>query len=134
MKGPGLRFRYDVLRLWRCPKTNKLLKSPVNVTTMISPFTQEKTMMKLVESKRLAVVNIPVEEMYSTEFIEPFPPTENKVKSLPSGKRYLVPRENSITPDVTKDEQNTAPEIDQHKPKKNDKTENDDLDFDNGIF
>jgi hypothetical protein len=45
-----------------------------------------------------------------------------------------VPRENIISPDVTKDVQNTAPEIDQHKPKKNDKTENDDLDFDNGIF
>ncbi len=54
MKGPGLRSKLDVRRVWKCPQTGKILRTPGNITQMVSPFTRETCWMEFVEEQRPA--------------------------------------------------------------------------------
>lgn len=67
MKGPGLKVRNDVRRLWRCPTSGKELRVAGDVTAVRSPFVTEPTWMELVEVFRPPRKMVPVEDFHHLE-------------------------------------------------------------------
>lgn len=71
MKGPGLKNKLEVRRLWKCPETGKTLFEDGHVTSRQSPFTKDLVWMNLIEEKRPERKMVLVEDFSVTEFIEP---------------------------------------------------------------
>ncbi len=47
MKGPGLRIRHDVRRVFRCPRCDRVVKTAVDVTAVRCHCSEEKAWMRL---------------------------------------------------------------------------------------
>lgn len=54
MRGPGMRLKLDVRRMWQCPRCGAQRKLPAHVTTVRCQCVSEPTFMKIVEPQRLA--------------------------------------------------------------------------------
>jgi hypothetical protein len=52
MRGPGLRLKYDVRRLWRCPVCGYERRAPAMEVVVRCHCNHEEPWMKLVEPKR----------------------------------------------------------------------------------
>ncbi|WP_437201348.1 hypothetical protein [Planctomicrobium sp. SH664] len=52
MRGPGIRLKLDIRRLWRCPVCHYERKAPANEVAVRCHCTKEGTSMKLVEGQR----------------------------------------------------------------------------------
>ncbi len=76
MKGPGLRTRLDVRRVWKCPQTGRILKTPGHVTQFVSPFTKDRCWMQFIETEHPPRPMVPLDEMLSHMY---FSATEEKV-------------------------------------------------------
>lgn len=155
MKGPGLRAKYDVQRIWKCPVSGRIIKTPVYVTSVLSPYVQPETWMKLLETQRYAIRNRPLESLYSSEFLEANqpgdearPPAKNPRKrgtrpgTVPLGQDDRVDTDEVVTEVVVTEatiietqtqivvEQVVVEQAEKPKPSANRKVE----DFENGIF
>ena len=81
MKGPGLKSRLDVRRVWKCPATGKLLRTPGDVTQMLSPFCRDTKWMELVEEQQAPRPDISLDEIIERMTAEsPEPETEQSGK------------------------------------------------------
>lgn len=65
MKGPGLRTKLDVRRLWRCPETGRFLKAGGHVTQLASPFSRRPCFMEMVENQEKPRLQLDLEEILS---------------------------------------------------------------------
>lgn len=53
MRGPQIRQRYDIRRLWRCPECGYERRAPASVTSLRCHCRSEAPLMRLIEGQRL---------------------------------------------------------------------------------
>ncbi|HBN78418.1 MAG TPA: hypothetical protein DD473_21930 [Planctomycetaceae bacterium] len=93
MKGPGLKTRLDVRRVWKCPQTGRILKTPGHVTQFVSPFTKDRCWMQFIETEHPPRPMVPLDEMLSHMY---FSATEEDVV-LEESVGQEIATENSTT-------------------------------------
>ncbi|WP_339745997.1 hypothetical protein [uncultured Rubinisphaera sp.] len=96
MKGPGLRTRLDVRRVWKCPQTGRILKTPGHVTQFVSPFTKDRCWMQFIETEHPPRPMVPLDEMLSHMY---FSATEEEVAAADSLEQEIVSKNSTIKED-----------------------------------
>ncbi|MCG6157769.1 hypothetical protein [Rubinisphaera margarita] len=124
MKGPGLRSKLDVRRVWKCPQTGKILRTPGSITQMISPFTRDTCWMEFIEEQRPAreqrTLETILEHMQIDASAEGDPPAEPrppKKKKGSSRKEATSETPSDDAPEATEaTADSTKPEPEQTSP------------------
>lgn len=98
MRGPGLRIKYDVRRLWHCPACGYERHVPATETAVRCHCRADKPWMKLVESQRtVRPPSTPVNPYVELDPDEPESEIDASVAGAPVGNKDLAQSSGEVT-------------------------------------